>query len=258
MVKCYAASLGDCSAKQSKEHYISKGIWRSGMINFDGYRWMGGETRTLPVLSVSSKILCTTHNSALSYLDTVFQRFFETGAVFHNNLFERGKLKRSAVWKTDRATFDGYELERLLAKIAVGGIQDEPDVLWHPTGAAAIDTPKEIVEVIFGREKFTHPRGLYLVNSVGDTIVNKDRVTIHTMLHPETGWFIGAIIAIRHWQFFINLSDIDPTEYFMESVSGKRVGYDASEPIYRIKIINFNAGAKLSGRITIDWGNFRR
>ena len=77
------------------------------------------------------------------------------------------------------------------------------------------------------------------------------------MFHPDTRWFIGAIIAIRHWQFFINLSDLDPEQYLMKSVSGKRVGYHASDPIYRVQTINFNAGAKLSGRITFDWDQGR-
>lgn len=258
MVKCYASCLENCSDKQSKEHYISKGIWRNDVITFDGFHWMKGETKTLPVLSVASKILCTTHNPALSRLDIVFQKLFDIGAKFHNNQYNRGKLKRSAIWKPDRETFDGYDLERLLAKIAVGVIQEEPSVRWHPEGTLAIDPPREIVEVIFGNKRFQPPMGLYFVNSVGDTIINEDRVTIHTTLHPDTGWFIGAIVAIRHWQLFINLSEIDPMDYNMESVSGKNIGKNASAPVYRIQQINFNAGSKLSGRITIDWGDFRR
>lgn len=216
---------------------------------------MKGEPKTLPVLSVASKILCTSHNPALTYLDTVFQRLFETGAKFQHNQHERGKLKRSSIWRPDRATFNGHEIERLLTKIAIGVIQDEPGVRWHPNGVQAIDPPKEIVEVLFGRRKFERPMGMYLINSVGDTIVNEDRVTVHTMLHPNTGWFIGAVVAIRHWEFFVNLSILDPTKYQMEAVTGKRVGLNASKPIYRVSEINFNARAKLSGRIIFDWND---
>ena len=257
-MKCYASSLGDCSDKQSKEHYISKGIWRNEEVTFDGFRWTPDGPRKLPVLSVAAKILCTVHNPALSYLDAVFQRLFETGAKFHNNQYERGKLKRSAIWKTDRATFDGYDLERLFAKIAVGAMQNEPSVKWHHSGTDPIDSPKEIVEVIFGLRRFERPMGMYLVNAVGDTIINEDRVTISTLLHPASNGVIGALIGIRHWQFFINMSDIDPANYEMESISGKQVGLNGSEAIYRVETINFNAGGKLSGKITIDWAEFQR
>jgi len=105
---------------------------------------------------------------------------------------------------------------------------------------------------------FEFPMGLYFANTVGDIITNEDRVTVHTLLHPESGGFLGAIVSIRHLQFLINLSTINIHEYSTVSVSGKKIGRGGSQPIYRIEEINFNAGAKLSGRITLKWLGFDR
>jgi hypothetical protein len=249
--------LGNCSDKQSKEHSIPKGIWRSSAITFSGFHWTQGQTKTLPVKNVASKILCGAHNSALSPIDALAQKLFETGARFHNNQFDRGKLKRSAIWRPDRVTFNGYDLERLFAKIATGIMQDEQGK-WHLGGTPAIEPPCHVVKAIYGICRFEYPMGLYFVNTVGDVIRNEDRITVHTLLHPDSAGFLGAIIAVRYWQFFINLSDLNPHAYSMSSVSGKAIGLNGSPPIYRIEQMNFNAGSKLSGRITIEWPGFDR
>lgn len=223
------------------------------MITFEGFSWTNGEPKNLPVKTVAAKILCTTHNSSLTHLDALAQRFFETGAKFHNNQSDRAKLKRSAIWKVDRAEFNGFDFERLLAKIAVGLVQSQADAKWHLGDSIAMEPPLLVLEAIYGLREFPRPMGLYYVGAVGDTIVNEDRVTIHTMFHPQTSRFLGAIISIRHMQFFINLSDIEPAEYSMHSVTEKVIGLNGSEPQYRIRTMNFNANAKISGQINLNW-----
>lgn len=129
---------------------------------------MNGEAKNLPVEAVASKILCTTHNSALTHLDALAQKFFDAGAKFHNNQSLRRNLKRSAIWRVDRAEFDGDDVERLLAKIAVGVVQTQPDVRWHVGGTIMIEPPLEVLEVIYGKRSFERPMGMYFVNTVGD------------------------------------------------------------------------------------------
>jgi hypothetical protein len=53
MDKCYANSLGGCSGKISKEHYISEHLLRElGPIKAKGFHWLRGEEKRL------YKILC--------------------------------------------------------------------------------------------------------------------------------------------------------------------------------------------------------
>lgn len=46
-MKCWASSLGDCSADQSREHYISRALWKDGKVTIKGFDWLGGQEMTL-------------------------------------------------------------------------------------------------------------------------------------------------------------------------------------------------------------------
>lgn len=223
------------------------------MITFEGLDWSDGEAKTLPVKRVGLKILCKTHNELLSHLDVEERRIFRIPELFFSNLHHRRNAKRSEMWKVDRATFDGHTIERLFAKIATGVINEQPYRKWHLTDTPALEPPREVVETIFGLRKFAHPMGLYFVNAVGDNLYNEDRVQINTLFHPVTDRYIGAIIALRQLQFFINLSDINPEEYAMLSTTNVKIGLGGSPPTYRSQTFNFNARGKLSGKITFEW-----
>jgi hypothetical protein len=69
--KCYARSIGNCSNQLSKEHYISKGVLEliGCKIEVSGFSWLKGKKNQLTIPSLTSKILCTQHNSELSILD---------------------------------------------------------------------------------------------------------------------------------------------------------------------------------------------
>ena len=68
--KCYMRSTNNCSTKISGEHYISGTILAEfGNLRTSGLPWFGpGETR-VGINSLTSNILCTRQNSALSPLD---------------------------------------------------------------------------------------------------------------------------------------------------------------------------------------------
>lgn len=252
-MKCYAGCLGNCSSKQSKEHYVSKSIWKNPIITFQGLDWINGESVNLPVKNVALKILCKTHNEILSSLDAEANRFFRTLEFFFQHLHERRNKKRSAVWKVDRAEFDGHILEKLFAKIATGVLNEQRHLKWHMTNTLAIEPPREVVETIFDLRKFEHPMGLYFVNVIGDKLYNQDRVKIHTLFHPVTDGYIGSIIELRQLQFFINLSDINPEEYTMLSTTNIKIGRDGTLPTYRSQILDFTHQGKLSGKIKFEW-----
>jgi hypothetical protein len=69
--KCYMRSTADCSTKISSEHYISDTILAEfPKLRTSGLPWYGpGETH-VSAKSLTSNILCTRHNSAMSPLDT--------------------------------------------------------------------------------------------------------------------------------------------------------------------------------------------
>ncbi len=89
--------------------------------------------------------------------------------------------------------------------------------------------------------------------SVGDFLINQDQVEIRFMNHPVTKGCVGALVSFRHWNFFINLSDIDFTSFMIKSKTGNIFGGRHPKPVYRIGAFDFKANEKVSGEIKFGW-----
>jgi len=75
--RCYMNLTRNCSEKISGEHYISAAILEEfPKLRVGGLPWFGSEVREIGVKALTSNILCTRHNSALSPLDTEGRRAF--------------------------------------------------------------------------------------------------------------------------------------------------------------------------------------
>ena len=115
---CYAASLGDCSPSISREHYISAGLLHrlrkdpGGMIRVSGLAWAKDEKR-VSVNSLASKILCERHNNALSPLDSIGVRIFDTIARIKSDFALRQDHDQAFL-------FNGHDVERWLLKTLCG------------------------------------------------------------------------------------------------------------------------------------------
>jgi hypothetical protein len=69
MVECWAKALGGSSPVQSGEHLFSAGLFQGTMITVQGFHWCP-EPKSVGLASLTANILCTTHNSGLSQLDS--------------------------------------------------------------------------------------------------------------------------------------------------------------------------------------------
>ena len=130
--RCYAAQLADCSNKISKEHYVSRALLEflneRGGLFVGGMPWTGEGSMSLPPSALTSKVLCTRHNSALAELDAQAVRFFD---ALHTRPRDANYL----------FLFNGHDLEKWLLKMLCGlvasrslqldgGIQPEIDKSW--------------------------------------------------------------------------------------------------------------------------------
>lgn len=80
---CYARSSQDCDEQLTREHWISDDLLErvsndKKVIAVEGAAWQGKtpKQKTIGINSMSSKILCSRHNRALSPLDKVAAEFF--------------------------------------------------------------------------------------------------------------------------------------------------------------------------------------
>jgi hypothetical protein len=109
---CWAACLGDCCPKISREHTISQGLFNTDEIMVQGFPWCLNKPKAIGLASLVAKILCQTHNNALSELDSEAKRAFDVfrEAVRLNHV--RQQLKRPSMWHVKRLTIDGPRLAK--------------------------------------------------------------------------------------------------------------------------------------------------
>lgn len=161
---CYARSLRDCSSTISREHYVSEGVLRllaeENTLEAVGFPWQSpGESRTVSLKSLTGKMLCQRHNSALACLDSVAIRWVD-------------KLRRVSgaagdpdEWaKESLSLFHGPDIERWMLKTLCGILSSrnlpfgkEKD--WSP--------PESWLRVLFSVDPFPAHAGVYLFMNLG-------------------------------------------------------------------------------------------
>ena len=117
-VTCWAESLGGCSSVQSREHYISKGLFEGDSIIQKGLPWCKFEEKEIGLASASAKILCKTHNERLSILDDEAIRAFDS---LREILLLQSRQKKLAprIWKVRTWHLNGLLLDRWFLKTLV-------------------------------------------------------------------------------------------------------------------------------------------
>lgn len=67
-MKCWAKSVSKCCDTQSREHYITKGLFSGKQVYISGVPFLGGGSKEIAKAKLTRKCLCSKHNSQLSHL----------------------------------------------------------------------------------------------------------------------------------------------------------------------------------------------
>jgi hypothetical protein len=120
-MKCWARVPGDCAGKQSKEHYMSAGLWKGRTVRVRGFSWLNGQDREIGVGALQSRILCEHHNHQLSPLDAEAQSVFDCFEQIVQELKTNANLKPRNAYKKPKTWYiDGSKFERWAAKYLIG------------------------------------------------------------------------------------------------------------------------------------------
>ena len=144
--KCWANSLNDCCEKITREHIISEGVLPD-LIDIQGFSWCTVAKTNFPKARLVSKILCETHNSRLSLLDSSAIEISKQFKQFKNLSDERRKVVRIRNRKFARLqlNMDARLFERWLLKTLCNLATCQPSSTgnkWWP--------PEDLVTIIFG------------------------------------------------------------------------------------------------------------
>jgi hypothetical protein len=257
-VICYAYILGNCSGKQSNEHYFTQGMFSSNEIEISGQKWLQGTKKTVSKKKLGLKILCDTHNKALGKdVDINAIKIFRLFDEYLSKADERGKLKRSVLWKKNLAVINGLTLERYAIKYLLGVVFEEPESRWHPNNSTLIEPPTKALNALFEKIPLQYPMGLYHISGLRETFQNQESLGMTTILHPDSGLLAGGMLTFRNLQFLIWLCEDDLTRYSFATQTGFIFGPEEHQlkPQYHCETFTISAKGKISGILQFNWSN---
>ena len=194
---CFLQGLGKCSGKISREHYISKtvleAISSSGAVQIGGLPWQSHQTlQNIGIKSLASKILCETHNSGLSQLDSVAGMLFQTLDAADKNPSDLPAI----------TSVDGPLVERWFIKVLCG--------LAGAVGFNNGVVPDQWKSILTGNP-WPDGWGLY-VPAASEPQVLATEFYMETHVHPETRSVLAATFRVAGVGFHVLLGRPDNPE----------------------------------------------
>jgi hypothetical protein len=245
---CWAACLGDCSGKISREHIITAGLFLDDKITVQGPPWCRNEPKEIGLAALTKKNLCTKHNSDLSVVDDAGISSMNAlrRATQLTNLRVKHKITRPRIL---RFQIDGRALERWFLKTFINIAFKQAYPIGRDSAQPWIPS-RDLVEIAFGRKQFEPKAGLYLLAEQGERIESKEGLGAVTFTN-EADALVGAMFYFWGFRFFLYLDQDGPGERFHSIRSVGLSGH--SQPTYHLKNIRVTLGKRLSHVIEIRW-----
>jgi hypothetical protein len=199
--ECYAQSLGGCSDQLSGEHYVSAKVLHAvaqtnNRVRVSGLRFLpSGLEQEIGISRLTSNILCSTHNSALSDYDAAGLTFF--------NAMERVMVPASPVVPL---RVSGKHLETWLLKTLVGGVFCGGFPLPTELERKGVPPPVGFLRALFTAERLPEPLGLYLYHGVEGEKFLTDHHVLRIQVVPgksTDGEPRSVICGLAMWVFGI-------------------------------------------------------
>lgn len=191
-LKCYMNSLGNCSAKASREHYISRGVLREVGEGNDlltvGLPFLQQEEMLINDSSLTSKVLCEYHNNQLSPLDQSAKMLCSILKNFKKDI--EGSGTKRLVEVICGEDIERWALKTLCATLASGNLVIN--------GQQRRETvPEAWIALLTGKTRWPIGWGLYLHSATGQQNYSKQLFA----LQPGSISSPNQIDALRFWMF---------------------------------------------------------
>lgn len=202
MSVCWAACLGGCSDKISREHVVSRALFLGNEVTVQGFAWCKSKPKKIGLPSLTAKILCQKHNSDLSHVDSIGAEAF--GVLREMMRLSNVRLKlKPRIWNVRRYCIDGPGLERWFLKTLVNlAFRGEHRI--GKDSAAAGQPSRRVVEIAFGLRQFQGRAGLYSVVGVGQQLQSDDTVKF-APLTQQTAYVAGGLFSFRGFRYLLFL-----------------------------------------------------
>jgi len=237
--RCWAGVLGNCGGGISREHLVSECVFPNQSIFVQGLDWCLDEPKELRIESLTAKILCKCHNSALSNLDTAAGLAFKAIRDYATTTSDRSEMP-NLNWAPKQFTIDGPKLERWCLKTLLNFSFNQRLIIGprtHDAGAV----PLSLVRIAFGLEEFTDNRGLYSAFRQNESFNLQDRFR-YTAKASGSNLAMGSF-HLHGLRFYLNLLPI----------ANKYTDIEDSQVFYRQTHFVHTLERRFSHRLSISW-----
>ncbi len=192
--RCYLASSADCSAKLSREHYISRTLISDPGLKVWGFPWQPTEYFHCSPDALTAKILCQRHNSALAPLDAEVGRTFRALGAAIEHASRRSLATRPAYFLISGTALELWAMKTLAGLYASGmefylgehRFRDYPPPMDAIAQALTGDRPASIMTMTISTDFELHERAL-----------GRSAVSTGPILDPEAGVLRGMLLRLR-------------------------------------------------------------
>jgi len=240
MEGCWAAPLRNCGGGISHEHLVSKSVFPDQSIFVKGLDWCLEEPKEVRIESLTAKILCRDHNSALSELDSEAGRAFNTIREFAQTKTEREKMPYIN-WAFKQQTIDSRKLERWCLKTLLN-FSFGRNLVIGPRPQEPGSVSADLVRIAFGLEEFTAGRGIYTAYRQNETFQFDDHFRYTAKAHEAR--LVMGLFRLSGFRFYLNL---------FHTEGGPLSMIEDSHVFYRVTHFNQPIGSqnRLSQRLSI-------
>lgn len=196
---CYLAETKDCSVGLSAEHYMSRSILKiiGERVLVSGAPWLkGGEAKEVSINTLTAKILCRRHNSALSALDNEAGQFFEALDAIQRDFARKSLSKKHAV-----RLVSGEALEQWMLKASCGMFFSKNAAV---DGESVLSNHKFEMKRVFAallNGGWDQNCGLYMRAPKGHRMSTRNSVGMGPLLSTLERRVVGSVIYMGEMEF---------------------------------------------------------
>jgi hypothetical protein len=238
----------------SREHIVTRAITLDSEVTVSGMPWCADEPKRVGLASLTAKILCVAHNSALSEVDQEAVRFAE--AMWESFRLLRVRIGRNDHrWRIVRFPVDGYQLERWHLKTLINVAYDRGSPIGPDSQDVGLPSSRSLVEIAFGRKAFEPNAGLYGIFDAPENRPSTDGIEIHA-INTHTNRVLGAVFCFLGVRLLLYMDTKGPTLPRMEIATATGERAEMIEPTYHPRGIEYRAGKGISHSVDFKWPTF--
>jgi hypothetical protein len=249
MDSCWAACLGNCSNKLSREHLVSASLFTDKKVKVQGYEWCKDNPVEIGIAGLTSKILCAKHNNDLSPVDSVGAAAFDAFRQSTGLMLARGVTKHHR-WNVKHYRINGIGLERWCLKTLINLSCNRGNPIGRDSKTMGRPSDR-LVRIAYGFETFANRAGLYFVVRQGMEIAFEDAVQFAPLIKLHQN-IEGGLFTFRGPTLLLFLEPEGPPEPLTGIFLAKE-DIGKAQLNYHNKEMKATIGKYLSHIIHIDW-----